>query len=70
MMAKKAKVQHFAGGDRYGAFPITNLMEQGTYYYADGSKYVGTHKDDKFEGKGAFYRTDGLKYEGTYRDNR
>lgn len=36
--------------------------------YPDGSKYVGTMKDDMFDGKGTLTFSDGKKYVGTFKD--
>ena len=41
----------------------------GTYTYADGNKYVGEWKDDKFNGQGTYTYANGDKYVGEFRDD-
>ena len=38
----------------------------GTYTSANGDKYVGEYKDDKYHGKGTFTFPDGSRYEGPW----
>ena len=40
---------------------------QGTYTYANGNKYIGEWKDDKFHGKG-IYTTKNNQYKGKFKD--
>ena len=42
----------------------------GTATWADGSKYVGEHKDGKGHGQGTYTWADGSKYVGEYKDNK
>ena len=42
----------------------------GTYTWADGSKYVGEHKDGKGHGQGTYTWADGDKYVGEYKDGK
>lgn len=43
---------------------------QGTYTWSDGSKYVGSWKNDKEHGEGTFTRSDGRKYVGSWKDGK
>ena len=43
---------------------------QGTYTWADGGKYVGQFKDDKFNGQGFFFFSDGRADFCTYADDK
>jgi len=43
---------------------------QGTYTFANGSKYEGTFKDDYFNGQGTIAYADGGKYEGEFKDSK
>ena len=43
---------------------------QGTFWWPDGSKYVGQFKVDLLSGQGAYAWPDGFKYVGEFRDNR
>ena len=40
------------------------------YTYADGSKYVGTWKDDNKHGQGTYTYADGSKYVGGWKDDK
>ena len=40
---------------------------QGTFFYSDGSKYVGERKNGKKHGKGTLTHLDGEKYEGKFK---
>ena len=40
----------------------------GTYTYADGDKYVGEWKDDKYHGQGTYTSPSGGKYVGEWKD--
>ena len=42
----------------------------GTYTYADGRKYVGEFKDDKFFGQGTYTYANGDKYVGGWKDDK
>ena len=47
----------------------------GTYTYADGNKFVGEHKDGKYNGQGTYFfladnQFKGDKYVGEYKDNK
>jgi hypothetical protein len=44
------------------------LNGEGSYTYSDGSKYVGTYKDDKREGWGTFTWAGGKHYEGEWHE--
>ena len=41
---------------------------EGTHTYADGGKYVGEWKDDKYHGQGPYTFPRGAKYVGEYKD--
>ena len=41
---------------------------KGTFYFANGDKYVGQLEDDKFNGKGIYYFKNGEKYDGNFKD--
>ena len=43
---------------------------EGTYTYANGSKYVGEWKDGKKHGQGALTYVSGNKYVGEYKDGK
>ena len=43
---------------------------QGTYYFANGEKYVGEFKDDKQHGQGTYIFADGEKYVGEFTDSK
>ena len=42
----------------------------GTATWADGSKYVGEHKDGMGHGQGTYTFENGNKYVGEYKDNK
>ena len=42
----------------------------GTYTYADGDKYVGEWKDNKYHGQGTYTYADGDKYVGEHKDGK
>jgi S1-C subfamily serine protease len=42
----------------------------GTYTFADGNKYVGEFRDDKYNGQGTYTFADGNKYVGEFRDDK
>ena len=42
----------------------------GTATWADGSKYVGEHKDGKQHGQGTYTWANGNKYVGEYKDGK
>ena len=43
---------------------------QGTFTFANGSKYVSEWKDGKKHGQGTFTSPDGHKYVGEFKDNK
>ena len=43
---------------------------QGTYAYADGSKYEGKFKDNNCYGYGILHIANGTKYEGEFKDDK
>jgi len=43
---------------------------EGTYTYANGDKYVGEWKDNKYHGQGTYTYADGRKYVGEWKDNK
>ena len=43
---------------------------QGTYTWPDGSKYVGSWKNEKEHGEGTFTWSDGRKYVGSWKDGK
>ena len=43
---------------------------QGTFFYSDGSKYVGEWKNGKKHGKGTLTHLDGEKYVGGWKDDK
>jgi hypothetical protein len=55
-------------------FNIISLKLQkkgkGTFYWADGNRYDGDFKDDKFTEKGTIYFADGDRYEGDWKDGK
>ena len=40
---------------------------QGTYTYANGSKYIGEYKDNKRHGEGVYTYSDGGKFVGEWK---
>jgi hypothetical protein len=42
---------------------------EGTYTFADGSKYVGEFSDDKYHGQGIYTYANGTVQEGVWKDN-
>ena len=45
------------------------FQDKGTYYYKDGSKYVGLFKNNKFDGLGTKFNSDGTKLqEGLWKE--
>ena len=42
----------------------------GTFTFADGDKYVGEFRDNKFNGQGTYTYADGAKYVGEYKDDK
>ena len=42
----------------------------GTYTNADGNKYVGEFKDDKYHGQGTYTFASGDKYVGEFKDGK
>jgi len=47
-----------------------NKEGNGTYYYANGDKYIGQWKNDLLEGTGTYYHyASGSKYEGQWKNN-
>ena len=60
----------FYDGARYvGGYETGNRNSDGhgTYFYADGSKYVGEWKDNLRHGHCTFFYADGAKYVGEYK---
>ena len=45
-----------------------NKHGQGTYYSADGSKYVGQLENGKFHGQGTLSLANGNKYVGQFKE--
>jgi len=43
---------------------------KGTFTYANGNKFVGEFKDDKYNGQGTFTFADGMKYVGEWKDGK
>ena len=60
-LAWKKKGNEITGTVRHG---------QGTETYANGNKYVGEFKDNKFHGQGTYTWTDGSEYVGEFKDNK
>ena len=45
-------------------------LNNGIYYYNDGSRYVGEFKNGKRDGKGIYYYHTGNSYEGDWKDDK
>ena len=43
---------------------------QGEFYYPDGSKYVGSWKNDEWNGLGTYIYYGGKRYEGEYKNGK
>jgi len=48
----------------------TSLNSLGTYYFANGNKYIGKWKNGKIHGTGILYYGDGEKYEGEWANGK
>tara|TARA_B100001173_G_scaffold110100_1_gene95337 strand:- start:55 stop:864 length:810 start_codon:yes stop_codon:yes gene_type:complete len=67
-----AETQNYSNGDKYVG--QTKLLSgkrhgQGTYYFADGRKYVGEWKKDLRHGQGSLTFPSGESYVGEWKDN-
>jgi len=53
-----------------GSYETTWTNCVGTYTYANGDKYVGENKDNKWHGQGTVTYTDGDQYVGQWKDDK
>ena len=47
---------------------VKTLIRIGTYYYHNGSKYIGNYANGNITGRGTCFFDNGDKYEGQWKD--
>ncbi|OMJ96171.1 hypothetical protein SteCoe_354 [Stentor coeruleus] len=56
----------YKNGNIFNGIFEDNLYKVGTLYLANGDKYVGPFKDQKYTGKGEYFSADGTYYKGLF----
>ncbi|CAF3467181.1 unnamed protein product [Rotaria socialis] len=65
------EVIYYPDGSRYeGALEDNKRHGKGSFYRANGEKYIGTWMDDEINGQGVYTWPSGTRYEGNWKDGK
>ncbi|CAF2063927.1 unnamed protein product [Rotaria magnacalcarata] len=65
------EVVYYPDGSRYeGALEDNKRHGKGSFYRANGEKYIGTWMDDEINGQGVYTWLSGTRYEGNWKDGK